>query len=82
MYKVIKHFTDLHDNDHIYNVGDEFPRDGVEVKQERIDELAGSDNKQQTPLIEKVEVTEAVPETPKEPKKPAIKKSGVKTSEK
>ena len=27
MYKVIKHFIDLHDNDHSYNEGDIFPRE-------------------------------------------------------
>ena len=50
MYKVIKHFIDLHDNDHSYNEGDIFPREGVE-------ELAGSNNKQHSPLIELVEET-------------------------
>lgn len=55
MYKVIKHFIDLHDNDHSYNEGDIFPREGVDVSEERIKELAGSDNKQHTPLIELVE---------------------------
>lgn len=54
MYKVIKYFTDLHDNNHPYNVGDTFPRKGVEVKPERIAELSGSNNKQGTPLIEEV----------------------------
>ena len=55
MYKVIKHFIDLHDNDHSYNEGDIFPREGVDVSEERIKELAGSDNKQHPPLIELVE---------------------------
>ena len=50
MYKVIKHFIDLHDNDHSYNEGDIFPREGVDVSEERLKELAGSDNKQHTPL--------------------------------
>ena len=54
-YKVIKLFTDLHDNDYLYNVGDTFPRKGISVTEERIAELSGSDNKQHTPLIEKVE---------------------------
>lgn len=54
-YKVIKLFTDLHDNDYLYKVGDTFPRKGISVTEERIAELAGSDNKQHTPLIEKVE---------------------------
>ena len=55
MYKVIKHFIVLHDNDHSYNEGDIFPREGVDVSEERLKELAGSDNKQHTPLIELVE---------------------------
>ena len=55
MYKVIKMFTDLHDKDYKYEVGDVFPRKGVSVSEGRIAELAGSDNKQGTPLIEKVE---------------------------
>lgn len=50
-YHVIKSFTDLQDNDHPYNVGDVFPRDGMTVTAERFAELAGSDNKQRTPLI-------------------------------
>lgn len=55
MYKVIKHFIDLHDNDHSYNEGDIFPREGVDASKERIEELTGSNNKQHTPLIELVE---------------------------
>ena len=51
MYKVIKYFTDLHDNDHPYNVGDTFPRVGVTVSDERLAELAGSNNKRGEPLI-------------------------------
>ena len=55
MYEVIKYFTDLHDNNHPYNVGDEFPRKGISVTAERIAELAGSNNKQNQPLIKLVE---------------------------
>ena len=44
MYKVIKHFIDLHDNDHSYNEGDIFPHEGVDISKERIEELAGSNN--------------------------------------
>lgn len=54
MYRVIRFFTDLQDNDYAYNVGDTFPRDGVDVTEERLAELSGSDNKQGIPLIEKV----------------------------
>jgi hypothetical protein len=79
MYKVIKYFTDLHDNDRPYNVGDIFPRKGIAVSQERIAELASNNNKQGQPLIELVkEATEA--ETPK--KAPAKKNAAKKTAEK
>ena len=54
MYKVIHFFTDLHDNNHAYNVGDTFPRSGVSVSDERLAELAGLHNKQGRRLIEKV----------------------------
>ena len=69
MYKVVKYFTDLHDNDYPYNVGDVFPRKGVEVTEGRLAELAGSDNKQGMPLIELVKE-----EPKKQPKKSAAKK--------
>jgi hypothetical protein len=54
MYKVIKYFADLHDNNHPYNVGDSFPREGVTVTEARLAELAGSNNKQGVPLIQAV----------------------------
>ena len=54
MYKVIKFFTDLEDNDHPYNVGDTFPRKGMSVMPSRLRELSGSDNRQGVPLIEEV----------------------------
>ena len=50
-YKVIHRFTDLQDFNHLYNVGDLFPRIGMKVSQSRIDELASSKNKLKTPLI-------------------------------
>lgn len=55
MYKVIKYFMDLQDNNHPYNVGDVFPRKGIKVEEARFAELAGSENKQGTPLIQRVE---------------------------
>lgn len=50
-YTVIKFFTDLQDNSYPYNVGDDFPREGKQVSEKRIKELAGSDNRQRMPLI-------------------------------
>lgn len=54
-YKVIKFFTDLQDNNHPYNEGDIFPRSGVTVTAERLQELSSSDNRQRVPLIKAVE---------------------------
>ncbi len=69
MYKVIKFFTDLQDNGFAYEVGDTFPRKGLEVSEERFAELAGSNNLQKQPLIEKVA------EPAKKPAKKATKKA-------
>ena len=62
MYKVIKQFHDLQDATktknvdvyHKYKVGDEYPRKGVNVSEERLKELASKDNKQGVPLIKEV----------------------------
>ena len=54
MYKVIKSFTDLQDNNHAYYVGDTFPHNGVDVGSERIAELSSDKNLQGVPLIEEV----------------------------
>lgn len=50
MYKVIKCFTDMTDG-HKYDIGDIFPREGAVVSDARIAKLAGSANRQRTPLI-------------------------------
>ena len=44
-------FCDLQDSNHVYSAGDTFPRDGMEVSAERIDELAGHRNRLGVPLI-------------------------------
>lgn len=54
MYRVIKYFTDLQDNDFAYNEGDIFPREGKQVTPDRIKELSGTQNKRGIPLIEEV----------------------------
>lgn len=53
-YVVIKYFTDLQDGNRPYEVGDTYPREGLEPSLERCAELSGSDNKQGTPLIKSV----------------------------
>lgn len=79
MYKVIKYFTDLHDNDYPYSVGDTFPRKGVSVTDGRLAELAGSNNKQGQPLIALVE---EAPQAEKPAKKAPAKKATKKAAEK
>ena len=69
MYKVIKYFVDLQDNNRAYNVGDTFPHvDNSPVPATRIAELAGSKNRQGVPLIQLVEEEE-------KPKKKRAKKT-------
>ena len=55
MYKVIKPFYDLQDNNYAYSVGDTFPRNGVEAGAERVAELSSDKNLQGVPLIEEIE---------------------------
>ena len=45
MYKVIEDFADLQDHEYIYHAGDEFPRFGVSVSEERVQELSTSRNR-------------------------------------
>ena len=67
MYRVIKHFVDLQDNNYAYDPQDPtrntYPRKGLNVLQSRINELASDKNRQKTPLIEEI------PEKVEEPKK-------------
>jgi hypothetical protein len=88
MYKVIKLFADLQDKNHVYNPGDVFPREGFKVTDKRLEELAGRNNKQGVPLIEKIEdeTPDAKPEDETPDAKPEdetpAKKSGKKTTAK
>lgn len=64
LYKVTKKFTDLQDGNHVYNVGDVYPRESYTPSEERIKELASDKNRQRTPLIAEIpsEETEEVSE--------------------
>lgn len=59
-YKVIKDFTDLEDNNYIYRAGKPFPRDGMNVSVERIEQLASNRNKRKEPLIKVVAVKKSI----------------------
>ena len=63
MYKVIRRFYDLQDNNHAYFVGDTFPHNGGVVDADRVAELASGKNKMGVPLIEEI------PEKPKRTRK-------------
>ena len=73
MYKVVKDFTDLNDNNHVYLAGDEYPRKGVKPSAKRIDELCSKFNKRGEVLIEEVVEKEAKPAKKKSAKKEDIK---------
>ena len=56
-------------NNYKYDIGDTYPRNGLNVLQSRINELASNKNLQKTPLIEEI------PEKVEEPKKKKKSKS-------
>lgn len=50
-YIVVKDFSDIQDDRHVYHAGDIFPRMGLEVSEERVAELASRDNRRGEILI-------------------------------
>lgn len=68
---MIEYFTDLQDDNHPYNVGDDYPREGLKVTKERIEELSSDRNKRKKPLIEL-----ATSQKAKEPKEEVKKDDG------
>lgn len=72
MYRVIVPFFDLSDNNHKYEVGDEYPRKGYETSAKRVVELASASNRRGIPLIEAE--TSAEEEEKKPTKKAKAKK--------
>lgn len=56
--KALLSTTDLHDDDHEYREGDVFPREGIKVSKERLEELASDKNLRGTPVIELVKEPE------------------------
>ena len=51
MFKVIKPFRDLQDDNHRYIPGDEYPRNGLEVSDSRLEELSTNNNRVGYPVI-------------------------------
>lgn len=54
MFRVVHEFLDLQDDKYYYHKGDKFPRDGMNVTDERITELSTSANKIGVPLIKEI----------------------------
>lgn len=77
MYKVIKYFVDLQDNNFVYEPTDParniYPRKGLSVLPSRIKELASDKNRQGCPLIE--EIPEKAEELKKEKKLKSVEKA-------
>jgi len=73
MYKVINRFTDLRDGGR-YERGDTFPRPGVTVPEERLEELSGCNNRRGIPLIVE-QVTFDESPVPEKEEEPAVKKT-------
>lgn len=70
-FVVLKDFKDLHDKGHIYRAGEFYPRDGVDLDEDRAEELASTNNARNEQLI--IEVL--VKEEPKQEDSPAEKKA-------
>lgn len=51
---VVKDFTDLQDDNHVYRAGDKYPRSG-RAKKERLEELSSGSNRRSEPVIEEVD---------------------------
>lgn len=69
-------FADLEDGRHIYEPGEEFPRLGLSVSDERFKKLAGRDNLAGQPLIRAVEEPKEEKEPPKPRRRRTVKADG------
>lgn len=65
LYVVIKAFTDMQDNKHVYKPGDFYPREETKLDKERAKELASAENARQESLIVQVVQPESVETFPK-----------------
>lgn len=74
MYRALTHFTDLQDDNYKYRAGDEFPRKGLKVSDERLKELLTDNNRRHKPVIEEVKEEPKIVEEPVEKPKEEVKK--------
>ena len=54
-YVAIRDFADLQDNKRLYRAGEAYPREGLEVSEQRLAELSSSQNKAGFCVIKAVE---------------------------
>ena len=71
-YTVIEAFVDLQDCNHVYQAGDEFPRNGADVSFDRIAELASNKNMLGMPLIAEAKGKKKVDEVENAPAKEEV----------
>lgn len=62
MYRVVRRFTDLQDGGRPYEVGSRYPKAGVKVTKERLEELSSDRNKRGVALIVEEAHEKASPE--------------------
>lgn len=56
LYKVEVQFLDGQDDNHLYKVGDVYPRVGIKPTQERIEELSTDNNRRNVVAISKIDL--------------------------
>ncbi|MGV3187193.1 Rho termination factor N-terminal domain-containing protein [Staphylococcus chromogenes] len=56
LYKVEVQFLDGQDDNHLYKVGDVYPRVGIKPTQERIEELSTDNNRRNVVAISKLDL--------------------------
>lgn len=54
-YKVVRQFKETKHNDHIYNVGDAYPKTGEKATKARLEELSSTKNKYKKIYLQEVE---------------------------
>lgn len=62
MYVVLSAFVDAQDKDHIYYTGDVYPRPGIKVSKERLEELSSNRNRCGMPMIVREDPKEGLSE--------------------
>ena len=73
-YRALIFFKDGKDNNRPYRAGDEYPRPGLAVSRERLEELATANNRMGRAVIEAIQEPVEKPKAETAKKKPEAKK--------